>query len=174
MRNSFVALSLFLLSGCAIPGVSSGVGAYLSYSKSAGDAISFVASDKTLNDHVISAALQKDCVLFRALKDEDICAEIEKETEVAEVKPMIEPIAPEPVALVLNPMPVQIIKAEPVQIVRAEPVIEKKSFLSTIIPPRKPIFEPQVIIPDIPSVISETVEVVEQPSITNWSFGGGA
>lgn len=68
---------IFLLSGCGTLALNPAF-SYLSYLKSAGDAASYMATGKTIADHVISAALEKDCAIVRAIKNEKICVDLKK------------------------------------------------------------------------------------------------
>ncbi len=77
-RLIIISLSMFLLSGCAALSLPPFF-TYLGYTKTAADAVSYMATEKTLTDHAISAALEKDCVMFRALSNENICVNIIKE-----------------------------------------------------------------------------------------------
>jgi len=66
----------WLLSGCALPPVLT----YISYAKTSGDVVSYVETEKTLTDHAISYAANKDCALLRVFDaDEDICVEVSNE-----------------------------------------------------------------------------------------------
>ena len=65
-----ISLAMFFLSGCgALPPAFS----YLSYTKTAADAVNYISSQKSITDHAISVATDKDCALHRALNKEDIC-----------------------------------------------------------------------------------------------------
>ncbi len=68
---------IFLLSGCGTLALNPAF-SYLSYLKSAGDAVSYVATGKTISDHAISAVLEKDCAISRAIKNEKFCVDLKK------------------------------------------------------------------------------------------------
>lgn len=71
----FVSLPLFL-SGCAAPPA-------LQVLSLALDGISYLATDKTLADHGLSAVTQKDCKLLRGLKDKKVCQEEQEKQEAS-------------------------------------------------------------------------------------------
>ncbi len=73
MRWFALAAAAILLSGCGLPPIVS----YISYGA---DVFSYLATKKSVTDHGISLAMQKDCALLRIL-DGRIC--IEKVEEVA-------------------------------------------------------------------------------------------
>ena len=52
----------------------------LNYSKNSADIVSYVTTDKTTTDHILSYYFKKDCSLARTLKLKEICQEINKET----------------------------------------------------------------------------------------------
>ena len=54
----------------------------LNYSKNSADFLSYVTTDKTTTDHVLSYMFKKDCSLARTLKLKQICQEINKENLV--------------------------------------------------------------------------------------------
>jgi len=84
MRFPFLSL-IVMLTGCTGPL------AVIGYMKSGGDIVSFVETDKTLNDHALSALTDKDCSMFRILNDKEICVEYE---DTAVVLNKVEPITP--------------------------------------------------------------------------------
>jgi hypothetical protein len=59
---------IITLSGCAAPPA-------LQILSLALDGISYIATDKTLTDHGLSALTQKDCKLFRTLEEKEVCIE---------------------------------------------------------------------------------------------------
>ncbi|WP_419797330.1 MAG: hypothetical protein ACNI26_13525 [Terasakiella sp.] len=66
-KSPLILVSLiFILSGCAAPPA-------LQILSLALDGISYIATDKTLADHGLSAVTQKDCKLLRSLQDQEIC-----------------------------------------------------------------------------------------------------
>jgi hypothetical protein len=56
------------------------------------DGVSYIATDKTIADHGLSAITQKDCKMIRTLKGEDIC-EQEQEEDIVE-QAIIDPEEP--------------------------------------------------------------------------------
>ena len=68
---------IFLLSGCGTL-VLNPAFSYLSYIKSASDAASYMTTGKTISDHAISAVLEKDCAIVRAMRNENICVDLKK------------------------------------------------------------------------------------------------
>jgi len=54
------------LSGCVLPPAVSVAGMLL-------DGISYVATEKSVNDHVLSEAMESDCAVWRAVKDGLVC-----------------------------------------------------------------------------------------------------
>ena len=78
MRWLVLAAGVIVLSGCGLPPLVS----YMSY---AADIFSYLTTSKSVTDHGISFALQKDCALLRVL-DGPICVE-ETEAETAVRKP---------------------------------------------------------------------------------------
>ena len=72
-----IIFSTLILSGCAGPLT------VLSYYKTAADGVMWIITDKTINDHALSAATDKDCKMFRVLEDKKICIDkknIDKKT----------------------------------------------------------------------------------------------
>ncbi len=78
MRWLVLAAAVIVLSGCGLPPV-------VTFASSAADIFSYLATKKTVTDHGISLALQKDCALLRVL-DGPICVE-ETKVETAARKP---------------------------------------------------------------------------------------
>ena len=78
MRWLVLAAAAMVLSGCGLPPL-------VSYISNAADIFSYLSTSKSVTDHGISFALQKDCALLRVL-DGPICAE-ETEAETAVRKP---------------------------------------------------------------------------------------
>ena len=78
MRWLVLAAAVIVLSGCGLPPLVT----YMSY---AADIFSYLTTSKSVTDHGISFALQKDCALLRVL-DGPICVE-ETEAGTAARKP---------------------------------------------------------------------------------------
>ena len=78
MRWLVLAAAVIVLSGCGLPPI-------VSYVSFGADIFSYLTTSKSVSDHGISLALQKDCALHRVL-DGPICIE-ETEAETAVRKP---------------------------------------------------------------------------------------
>ena len=64
-----------------------------------GDGASYVASSKTITDHVLSKALNKDCKVFHVVTRDPVCVEQNTDKKVA-AAPEAETVStPQPVAL---------------------------------------------------------------------------
>ena len=50
---------------------------YLGFAKGAADAVTYKKTGKTINDHVLSGAIGKDCKISRIVKKKPICVEID-------------------------------------------------------------------------------------------------
>jgi hypothetical protein len=48
------------------------------------DGVSYITTDRTLLDHAISAAVDKDCRIFRGIQQKQFC--IDRESDVSPVK----------------------------------------------------------------------------------------
>jgi cell division protein FtsN len=73
-RGGTLVLASILLGGCGLP-----VG--VTIASWAADGISYVATDKTLTEHGISAAVGQDCSVWRTLKGGELCIEQIEDTE---------------------------------------------------------------------------------------------
>ncbi len=78
MRWLVLAAGAMVLSGCGLPPI-------VTYASYAADIFSYLSTSKSVTDHGVSFALQKDCALLRVL-DGPICIE-ETDTEIAVRKP---------------------------------------------------------------------------------------
>jgi hypothetical protein len=67
-----------------------------------GDGASFVASSKTITDHVISKALNKDCKVFHVVTRDPVCVEQTANNKVA-AAPEAETASPPPPAALADP-----------------------------------------------------------------------
>ena len=76
-KASAVALLPLVLSGCALP-----IGVQVA--SWALDGISFLATEKSVSDHGISAIAQKDCAIWRIFKGDPICRETVASVQLAE------------------------------------------------------------------------------------------
>ena len=78
MRWLVLAAGAMVLSGCGLPPI-------VTFASYAADIFSYLSTSKSVTDHGVSFALQKDCALLRVL-DGPICIE-ETEAEIAVRKP---------------------------------------------------------------------------------------
>jgi hypothetical protein len=65
-RVAALAVLMFTLAGCALPPA-------FQIASLMAEGISLGATGKTTTDHIISAARQQDCALYRALNEDPIC-----------------------------------------------------------------------------------------------------
>ncbi len=78
MRWLVLAAGVVVLSGCGLPPI-------VTFTSYAADIFSYLSTSKSVTDHGVSFALQKDCALLRVLYG-PICIE-ETEAEIAVRKP---------------------------------------------------------------------------------------
>ncbi len=78
MRWLVLAAGAMVLSGCGLPPI-------VTFTSYAADIFSYLSTSKSVTDHGVSFALQKDCALLRVLGGA-ICVE-ETDTEIAVQKP---------------------------------------------------------------------------------------
>ena len=76
----FILCSFLFLNNCSVSLQS--IFDSLNYSKNTADFLSYVTTDKTTTDHLLSSIFKKDCSLTRTLKLKQICQEINKENLV--------------------------------------------------------------------------------------------
>tara|TARA_Y100000590_G_C15734759_1_gene1018166 strand:+ start:1677 stop:2090 length:414 start_codon:yes stop_codon:yes gene_type:complete len=77
-KNIIVLGSIILISGCSALAPTGGEAMkYLGFAKGAADAVTYKKTGKTINDHVLSAAIGKDCKISRIVKKKPICVEID-------------------------------------------------------------------------------------------------
>ena len=62
----FAVCGVLLVSGCALPPV-------IAIASYAATGLSYIASGKSVSDHVLSAMADQDCAMFRVVMGEDIC-----------------------------------------------------------------------------------------------------
>ena len=80
IKKKIIILSSFItLSSCSIlaPVGTETAFKYLGIVKGVGDVASFSTTGKTINDHLLSAAIKKDCKLSRIITKKSICIEID-------------------------------------------------------------------------------------------------
>ena len=65
MRNILAMFACFGLTGCVLPPV-------ISYASMALDGVSYVATGKSVSDHALSAAVKKDCAVWRVVSEQDV------------------------------------------------------------------------------------------------------
>ncbi len=82
MRWLVLAAGTMVLSGCGLPPI-------VTYTSYMADIFRYLTTSKSVTDHAVSFALQKDCALLRVL-DGPICVE-ETEAETVVGKPAKEP-----------------------------------------------------------------------------------
>ena len=80
-------LLAFCMSSCAtLPPVLT----YISYVKAGADGISYISSQKSTTDHILSLSKNQDCAMHRALWNEKVCKEDRVEekaiADIAELK----------------------------------------------------------------------------------------
>ncbi|CCQ74159.1 SPOR domain-containing protein [Magnetospira sp. QH-2] len=80
MKKAIVVLALpLLVGGCALP-MSVRIATW------AVDGISYLATEKSLSDHMLSAVTEQDCAVWRGIKGDDICIDTSDEIQVAAVE----------------------------------------------------------------------------------------
>ena len=79
-KKIIIFLSIITLSGCSAlaPSGTEIAFKYLGIVKGVSDAASYSITGKTINDHVLSAAIRKDCRLSRIITKKPICIEIDQ------------------------------------------------------------------------------------------------
>ena len=81
MKKKIIIISslVFTLSSCSslVPSSTESAFKYLGIAKGVGDVASYSKTGKTINDHLLSAAVSKDCKLSRIIIKKPICIEID-------------------------------------------------------------------------------------------------
>ena len=79
-KKIIIFSSIIILSGCSTlaPTGTEIAFKYLGIVKGVSDAASYSITGKTINDHVLSAAIRKDCRLSRIITKKPICIEIDQ------------------------------------------------------------------------------------------------
>ena len=82
-KKVIIFTSFVTLSGCSALVPSGGDTAlkYLGISKGIADVASYQSTGKTINDHLLSAAIGKDCKIGRVITKKPICIEIDPRTQ---------------------------------------------------------------------------------------------
>ena len=81
IKKKIIVLSSFIvLSSCSalVPSGTQTAFKYLGIVKGVSDAASYSITGKTINDHLLSAAIKKDCRLSRIITKKPICIEIDQ------------------------------------------------------------------------------------------------
>ena len=82
MRILFAPAMLLLLSGCAALAIPPA----LTIASYATDGVSYLATDKSVTDHMLSDALGRDCAMWRIMRGRSICKDFTPEEVVARAK----------------------------------------------------------------------------------------
>ena len=80
IKKKIIILTSFIaLSGCSAlaPSGTETAFKYISIAKGVGDAASYTKTGKTINDHLLSAAIKKDCKVGRIITKKPICVEVD-------------------------------------------------------------------------------------------------
>jgi len=79
-KKIIIFSSIIILSGCSTlaPSGTEIAFKYLGIVKGVSDAASYSITGKTINDHLLSAAIKKDCRLSRIITKKPICIEIDR------------------------------------------------------------------------------------------------
>ena len=82
-KNIIVLISLIALSSCSalVPTGSDTAFKYLGITKGVADVVSYQKTGKTVNDHVLSAAIGKDCKISNIIAKKPICIEIDPRSQ---------------------------------------------------------------------------------------------
>ena len=79
-KKILILACALLLGGCALP-------VPLQIASWAVDGLIFITTEKTVSDHGISLALQRDCAMLRVITEGDLCRESDPVVEVATLTP---------------------------------------------------------------------------------------
>ena len=77
MRHILVVVPALLLAGCGIPTA-------VNIAMYAFEGATVAFSGRSTTDHVISAVMEKDCVVFRIVQDKPVCQENEPKVKTAD------------------------------------------------------------------------------------------
>ena len=84
IKNKIIIISAFIsLSGCSslVPTGAETAFKYLGITKGVADAVSYQKTGKTVNDHVLSAAIGKDCKISNIIARKPICIEFDPRSQ---------------------------------------------------------------------------------------------
>ena len=85
IKNKIIVISSLIvtLSGCSalVPSGSETAFKYIGITKGIGDVASYSKTGKTINDHLLSAAVSKDCKISRIIAKKPICIEINSRSQ---------------------------------------------------------------------------------------------
>ena len=85
VKNKIIVISslIFTLSSCSslVPSGSETAFKYIGITKGIGDVASYSKTGKTINDHLLSAAVAKDCKISRIITKKPICIEIDPRSQ---------------------------------------------------------------------------------------------
>ena len=78
-KKIIIITSYVALSGCSAlaPSGTETVFKYIGLTKGVGDVASYTSTGKTINDHLLSATIKKDCKIGRIITKKPICVEID-------------------------------------------------------------------------------------------------
>ena len=83
IKKKFIVLTSFIaLTGCSalVPVGNETAFKYLGIVKGTADVVTYSATGKTVNDHLLSAVIGKDCSISRIVTRRPICIEIDKKS----------------------------------------------------------------------------------------------
>ena len=82
-KNIIVLISLIALSSCSAlaPAGTDTAFKYLGITRGVADAVSYQKTGKTVNDHVLSAAIGKDCKISNIIAKKPICIEFDPRSQ---------------------------------------------------------------------------------------------
>ena len=78
-----IPILIFFLSGCSalVPSGTETAFKYIGITKGVADTVTYQSTGKTINDHVLSAAIGQDCKLGRIITKKPICIEIDTRSQ---------------------------------------------------------------------------------------------
>ena len=157
-RHLWLIAACLSLGGCAAPPAYTFVSFAL-------DGVSIIATGKTVSDHALSAAVEKDCAMWRLLGEQDIkvvCREYADESETAITVAANRPV-PHPATYTFAAAEVSPPPGSPVYATASENL-----FVGTDpakVPTETAAAEPETDLP------SESVAETAEPATGGWQFG---